>query len=85
MRKCYYCDNEGIYLNPYNDRYYCEKHAISKMNDYIKEYSVEGEDSLRDWFDKKYEHDYNLMNCSLNVKTGEIIYHAYNNGKQTNI
>ncbi len=74
MKKCYYCNSEGLYYNPILERFYCEKHANKKMNDYINELKYYSCNTLKDWFDVCLPVNKKLRNCSLNTKTGKIIY-----------
>ena len=74
MKKCYYCDKDGIYYNPFIERFYCEEHAKKKMNDYIDELGYYDCNTLKDWFDICLPRNKKLLNCSLDTKTGQIIY-----------
>ena len=78
--KCFYCDKDSEWLNPYNHKYYCKNHALKKMNDYIKEFNQYESNTLKDWFIKVVEDDPSLINITLNTSTGEVI-NADNNRK----
>lgn len=76
--KCFYCNNKGIWYNPYEHAYYCKEHARKKMNDYIEEFNRYESDTLKDWFIQIVDDDPNLLDVTLNTKTGEVTKNADN-------
>ena len=78
--KCLYCDKKGEWYNPYEHVYYCKEHAKKKMSDYTVELKQYESNTLKDWFIKVIEDDPNLINVTLDTKTGEVS-HADNNWK----
>lgn len=76
--KCFYCDNKGIWYNPHEHVYYCKEHARKKMNDYIEEFNRYESDTLKDWFIQIVDDDPNLLDVTLNTKTGEVTKNADN-------
>ena len=79
MNKCFYCNKQGKWYNPYEHAYYCRIHALKKMNDYINELNQSESSTLKDWFIKVVEPDLNLINVTLDTKTGKVINNANNN------
>ena len=79
--KCRYCNDNATWINPYNNYYYCDKHADEK----VKQLMLDCNDSLattkKDWFIKIINEDPNLVNLVLNPADGDNMY-AYNSGKQ---
>lgn len=70
--KCFYCDKEAEWYNPYEHTYYCKEHAKKKMCDYSVELKQYESNTLKDWFIKVINEDPTLQNVVLNTETGEI-------------
>ena len=78
MNKCKYCENKAEWLNPYNNSYLCNDHAIIKCKELMKEYNEINSDTPKDWFIKIIEDDPNLIDTILDTKVGEVINNANN-------
>lgn len=76
--KCLYCDKEAMWYNPHEHTYYCRDHAVLKMKEFIDELNQYESSTLKDWFIKVVEPDSNLINVTLNTKTGEVTKNADN-------
>lgn len=76
--KCLYCDKEATWYNPHEHAYYCQDHAVLKMKEFIDELNQYESSTLKDWFIKVIKPDPNLINVTLNVKTGEVTKNADN-------
>ena len=77
--RCFYCNNDAEWYNPHEHAYYCKEHAIKKMNDYRNEFKFYDASTLKDWFFKIIKSDPELINVTLNTKTGEVSSNADNN------
>lgn len=79
--KCKYCNKKAEWNNPYNNTNLCTEHAKIKMEELRTELNQPFSDTLKDWFLKIVEPDENLINISLDTKTGTIIKDANNSGR----
>lgn len=76
--KCLYCSNDAVWYNPHEHAYYCTEHAYKKMNDYRNELKLYDANTLKDWFFKIIKSDPNLINVTLDTKTGKVSKNADN-------